>query len=69
MFLIPAFGRLKQEGSCDSEASLGYLERPCLKRRKEGEREEKVAVTHGLPLVLYRKVICSLHSQPLTTDL
>jgi hypothetical protein len=34
MVIIPAFSRLRQQG-CRFEASVGYIVRPCLKKKKK----------------------------------
>jgi hypothetical protein len=38
--MIPALGRLRQEHP-ELEASLGYIERHCLKKKKKKEEEEE----------------------------
>jgi hypothetical protein len=37
--IIPVLGRLKQE-DCKFKANLGYTEKHCLKKRKEGKEKE-----------------------------
>jgi hypothetical protein len=39
MSIIPALGRLRQEDH-ELEASLGYIVRPCLKKRKRKKSEQ-----------------------------
>jgi hypothetical protein len=41
--IIPAFGRLRQEDH-EFKTSLGYVAKPCLKKRKRKKKERKEKV-------------------------
>lgn len=45
--LIPALGSQRQVDFCSLKGSLGYIRKPCLKRKREGKGREGEGMEEG----------------------
>lgn len=47
MSVMSLLGKLRQEDSCEFEASLGNIARPCLKVKQMDKKKEREKLSYG----------------------